>query len=98
MVIACAAAAWAQSGSRAAASVIPCRVYDVRDGLSENSVRCIIQDRKGYIWLGTKDGLSRYNGKEFKVYGNSSDTRQLNVEFIAEHPDGDKLDCITLFP
>ena len=91
MVIACAAAAWVQSGSRAAASVIPCRVYDVRDGLSENSVRCIIQDRKGYIWLGTKDGLSRYNGKEFKVYGNSSDTRQLNVEFIAEHPDGDKL-------
>lgn len=70
---------------------IPCRTYDVRDGLSENSVRCLLQDRKGYIWFGTKDGLSRYNGKEFRVYGNSSLSRQLNIEFLLEHRDGGKI-------
>lgn len=72
-------------------AAIPCRSYDVRDGLSENSVRCIMQDRKGYMWFGTKDGLSRYNGREFKVYGSSSDARQLNVEFLLEHTDGNKI-------
>ncbi|MDR2804845.1 MAG: response regulator [Dysgonamonadaceae bacterium] len=38
-----------------------------RDGLSQNTVRCIIQDNKGFIWLGTVNGLNRYNGKEFFV-------------------------------
>lgn len=81
----------AGSLTNAVSAAIPCRSYDVRDGLSENSVRCIMQDRKGYMWFGTKDGLSRYNGREFKVYGNRSDARQLNVEFLIEHTDGDKV-------
>ena len=73
-------------------AVIPCRTYDVKDGLSENSVRCILQDSKGYMWFGTKDGLSRYNGREFRIYGSSSDTpRQLNIEYLTEHRDGDKI-------
>jgi signal transduction histidine kinase/ligand-binding sensor domain-containing protein/AraC-like DNA-binding protein/AmiR/NasT family two-component response regulator len=38
-----------------------------RDGLSQNTVRCIMQDSKGLIWLGTIDGLNRYNGKKFIV-------------------------------
>lgn len=38
-----------------------------RDGLSQNTVRCIMQDRSGFIWLGTINGLNRYNGKEFIV-------------------------------
>ena len=75
----------------ASAALVPCRGYDVRDGLSENSVRSIIQDSQGYIWLGTKDGLSRYNGREFKVWGSSSDEISLNVEFLLEHADGDKI-------
>jgi signal transduction histidine kinase/ligand-binding sensor domain-containing protein/DNA-binding response OmpR family regulator len=38
-----------------------------RDGLSQNTVRCIMQDSQGFIWLGTINGLNRYNGKEFIV-------------------------------
>lgn len=38
------------------------------DGLSQGTVETIIQDDKGYIWLGTNDGLCRYNGYEFKIY------------------------------
>ena len=40
----------------------------VEDGLSQGTVETIIQDDKGYIWLGTNDGLCRYNGYEFKIY------------------------------
>ena len=38
------------------------------DGLSQGTVETIIQDDQGYIWLGTNDGLCRYNGYKFKIY------------------------------
>lgn len=38
------------------------------DGLSQISVSTIIQDRKGYMWIGTGDGLNKYNGSKFQVY------------------------------
>ncbi len=39
----------------------------VRDGLSNNSVTCIIQDREGFMWFGTADGLNKYDGYSFTV-------------------------------
>jgi len=33
-----------------------------RDGLSHSNVRSILQDRDGYMWFGTMDGLTRYDG------------------------------------
>lgn len=44
------------------------RKYQVSDGLSENTVNCIMQDKKGFIWLGTKDGLNKFDGVSFKTY------------------------------
>lgn len=38
------------------------------DGLSQTSVNCIYQDSSDYIWIGTKNGLNRYNGYKFEVY------------------------------
>ncbi|MVT08974.1 response regulator [Chitinophaga sp. ysch24] len=38
------------------------------DGLSQNTVRCLLQDRKGFIWIGTLNGLNRYDGRRFIVY------------------------------
>ncbi len=38
-----------------------------RDGLSQNTVRCMMQDSKGFMWMGTTNGLNRYNGKEVSV-------------------------------
>ncbi|TGE21118.1 sensor histidine kinase [Hymenobacter metallicola] len=39
-------------------------------GLSENSVYSIVQDKQGFLWFGTQDGLSRYDGVEFRVFRN----------------------------
>ena len=44
--------------------------YQVEDGLSHNTVWCAIQDSYGFIWLGTSDGLNRYDGRGNKVYRN----------------------------
>lgn len=44
------------------------RTMDIRDGLSQNTVYQILQDRKGFLWFGTKDGLNRYDGLSFRVY------------------------------
>ncbi|MCB8995340.1 MAG: hybrid sensor histidine kinase/response regulator, partial [Bacteroidales bacterium] len=41
---------------------------DTRNGLSQNSVLSIYCDKKGYLWLGTMDGLNRYDGYSFKIY------------------------------
>lgn len=41
---------------------------NVEEGLSQSSVNSIVQDRTGYIWFGTSNGLNRYDGYQFKVY------------------------------
>ena len=40
------------------------------DGLSNNSVICILQDRQGFMWFGTYDGLNRWDGYAFKIFTN----------------------------
>lgn len=42
--------------------------YSIAEGLSNDIVRSITQDRYGYIWIGTEDGLNRFDGYSFKVY------------------------------
>lgn len=42
--------------------------FTIEQGLSQNSVKCIYQDRKGYLWVGTDDGLDRYDGYSFSVF------------------------------
>ena len=37
-------------------------------GLSYDGVRCMLRDSRGYVWIGTQKGLSRYDGTRFKVY------------------------------
>ncbi|TSJ35929.1 response regulator [Mucilaginibacter corticis] len=44
------------------------RHYQVEQGLSHNTVYCCLQDKQGFLWFGTKDGLNRFDGYNFKVY------------------------------
>lgn len=41
---------------------------DISDGLSQNSVNALLQDRHGFLWIATQDGLNRYDGYSFRVY------------------------------
>ncbi len=43
------------------------RRYNINDGLSQNTVYCTLQDRNGFVWIGTRSGgLERFDGLEFK--------------------------------
>ncbi|WP_281226650.1 two-component regulator propeller domain-containing protein [Flavobacterium aquiphilum] len=46
--------------------------YNDNNGLSHNSVRHIVQDKKGFLWFGTFSGLNRFDGYQFKKYMSSS--------------------------
>lgn len=68
------------------------RHYDNRDGLSHNTVFCAIQDRSGFMWFGTNEGLDRFDGYTFKVYEyDSRDSLSLiqnRVNSMCEASDG----------
>lgn len=44
----------------------------INDGLSHNSTFCILQDYNGYVWIGTQNGLNKYDGYSFEVFQNST--------------------------
>ncbi len=64
----------------------------VGQGLSQGAVNCILQDSQGFIWLGTQDGLNRFDGYVCRVFKHDpADPKTLNDGFVlslAETPDG----------
>jgi ligand-binding sensor domain-containing protein len=51
--------------------------------LSQSSVLCILQDRKGFLWFGTQDGLNKYDGYRFTVYKHeASDSTSLSENYV----------------
>ncbi len=56
---------------------------DTSDGLSHAGVNFLLQDRHGFIWIGTQEGLNRYDGYRFETfYHNSDDPKSLSNDFV----------------
>ncbi|MBP7370000.1 MAG: hypothetical protein KA902_01035, partial [Arenimonas sp.] len=59
------------------------RLLEFKDGLPNPVVAAIAQDHSGYLWVGTKDGLARYDGKVFKVFRHiQGDAQSLPSNFV----------------
>lgn len=51
-----------------AGSLYDFRIWDTAKGLPDNTVKCIVQDKYGFIWLGTFNGLCRFDGQRFTIF------------------------------
>ena len=73
-------------------AVVQFQQLSLEDGLSQSVVNVILQDRRGFLWFGTQDGLNRYDGYNFKVYKpNPEDPNSLSdgwIELLYEDSDG----------
>lgn len=57
--------------------------FSLEDGLSQNSVLAMLQDRQGYLWFGTQDGLNRFDGYTFTAFKHDPDnTNSLSLNSI----------------
>ena len=56
--------------------------YNNNSGLSQNTVMSIFQDSKGFIWIGTKNGLNRFDGHDFKIYQRGDSIHELRNSMI----------------
>lgn len=55
--------------------------YTINDGLSQSAVRTIVQEESGALWLGTQDGLNRFDGQGFEIF-NSDNTPGIENEYF----------------
>ena len=64
----------------------------IEEGLSQSRVNTIFQDRKGFLWFGTQDGLNRYDGYSFTIYRHAPDDPQSlshnRIRKLYEDPEG----------
>jgi signal transduction histidine kinase/ligand-binding sensor domain-containing protein/DNA-binding response OmpR family regulator len=61
------------------------RHLDINSGLSQNHIMCILQDSRGFMWIGTRDGLNMYNGYTFTIYKHDpKNNNSLSSNFIVD--------------
>ena len=72
----------------AGARRLPTRTFTVADGLPQIEITCVFEDRRGYLWVGTTDGLARFDGRDFATYGVAEGLPHPVVHDILEGPDG----------
>ena len=60
----------------------------IDQGLSNNFVRCVYQDKNGFMWFGTYDGLNRYDGYEFKIFRNNFKNNAIQISLSGPSESG----------
>ena len=54
-----------------------------KDGLSDLNILCIMQDSRGFIWVGTENGLNRFDGHQFRVFFNDPvDSESISNNYV----------------
>jgi signal transduction histidine kinase/ligand-binding sensor domain-containing protein/DNA-binding response OmpR family regulator len=57
----------------------------IKEGLSQINITCIKQDKRGFIWIGTRDGLNKYDGYKFTIYKyDPRDSNTISNNFIQD--------------
>ena len=60
--------------------------WTTENGLPQNSVKALVQSREGYLWLGTEEGLVRFDGSRFTVFDkrNTPDLKDHSIQCLLE--------------
>jgi len=56
--------------------------------LKNLSIRCLAQTRQGFLWVGTENGLFRFNGQNFTMFGTAQGLPSNSIQAIKESEDG----------
>ena len=64
------------------------RAWGTAEGLPQNTVNAIAQTRDGYLWLGTREGLARFDGVRFTVFGLGEGLQSIEVQTLFEDRHG----------
>src|SRR5215468_11674884 len=78
----------ALSATPARAAHLPFRTYGAAEGLAGDHVRFIHQDARGFLWLATNAGVSRFDGHEFRNYGPTDGLPFASARKVVEARDG----------
>jgi signal transduction histidine kinase/ligand-binding sensor domain-containing protein/CheY-like chemotaxis protein len=64
------------------------KVYGEEEGLQNLAVQVVLQDRAGFLWIGTQNGLFRYDGSRFVAFGKAEGLPGARIESLHESVDG----------
>ena len=64
------------------------KFYGEDEGLQNLSVQAVLQDRFGFLWAGTQNGLYRYEGNHFTAFGKADGLPGTRIEALYEAVDG----------
>src|ERR1700724_192590 len=67
---------------------LPIRVYTIDDGLAGDEIHAVLQDSRGFLWIATESGLSRFDGTRFVEYDPRQGLPSPNVTGLAEAAGG----------
>src|SRR5215467_2451271 len=64
------------------------KFYGEEEGLQNLAVQVILQDKAGFLWVGTQNGLYRYDGSSFTAFGRAEGLPGTRIESLHESHDG----------